>query len=117
ELRVAQQKEALKKERETAEKIAAQAFSQQYLAGLLPSVFTSLRNHGYFYDPVEKGEPLKHSPFSHRMALLVYSECIGHASPHVGHCHCTAFIKSVVLILQILRLISSRGSWLRSTTN
>ncbi|XP_047244531.1 radial spoke head protein 3 homolog isoform X1 [Girardinichthys multiradiatus] len=54
ELRVAQQKEALKKERETAEKIAAQAFSQQYLAGLLPSVFTSLRNHGYFYDPVEK---------------------------------------------------------------
>ncbi|MEQ2298582.1 hypothetical protein AMECASPLE_006718 [Ameca splendens] len=54
ELRVAQQKEVLKKERETAEKIAAQAFSQQYLAGLLPSVFTSLKNHGYFYDPVEK---------------------------------------------------------------
>lgn len=54
ERRVAQQKEVLKKERETAEKIAARAFSQQYLAGLLPAVFTSLRNHGYFYDPVEK---------------------------------------------------------------
>ncbi|XP_036003371.1 radial spoke head protein 3 homolog [Fundulus heteroclitus] len=54
ERRVAQQKEALMKERETAEKIAARVFSQQYLAGLLPSVFTSLRNHGYFYDYVEK---------------------------------------------------------------
>ncbi|KAM4528758.1 radial spoke head protein 3 homolog isoform 2-T2 [Fundulus diaphanus] len=54
ERRVAQQKEVLKKERETAEKIAARVFSQQYLAGLLPSVFTSLRNHGYFYDHVEK---------------------------------------------------------------
>ncbi|XP_032441101.1 radial spoke head protein 3 homolog [Xiphophorus hellerii] len=54
ERRVAQQKEVLKKEEETAEKIAARVFSHQYLAGLLPAVFTALRNHGYFYDPVEK---------------------------------------------------------------
>uniref|UniRef100_A0A3B3W2N0 Radial spoke head 3 n=1 Tax=Poecilia latipinna TaxID=48699 RepID=A0A3B3W2N0_9TELE len=54
ERRVAQQKEVLKKEQETAEKIAARVFSQQYLAGLLPAVFSSLRRHGYFYDPVEK---------------------------------------------------------------
>ncbi|XP_037541103.1 radial spoke head protein 3 homolog [Nematolebias whitei] len=54
ERRIAQQKEVLKKERETAEKIAARVYSQQYLADLLPAVFTSLRNHGYFYDPVEK---------------------------------------------------------------
>ncbi len=57
ERRIAQQKEVLKKERETAEKIAARAYTQQYLAELLPAVFTSLRSHGYFYDPVEKGQP------------------------------------------------------------
>ncbi|XP_072218440.1 radial spoke head protein 3 homolog [Leuresthes tenuis] len=54
ERRIAQQKEILKKEKETAEKIAARAYTQQYLAGLLPAVFTSLRSHGYFYDPVQK---------------------------------------------------------------
>ncbi|KAL3052340.1 radial spoke head protein 3 homolog [Trematomus bernacchii] len=54
ERRIAQQKEVLRKEREVAEKIAARAFTQQYLADLLPAVFTSLRSHGYFYDPVEK---------------------------------------------------------------
>uniref|UniRef100_UPI0037E89CEF radial spoke head protein 3 homolog n=1 Tax=Semicossyphus pulcher TaxID=241346 RepID=UPI0037E89CEF len=52
--RIAQQKEALKKERETAEKIAARGYTQQYLADLFPAVFTSLRSNGYFYDPVEK---------------------------------------------------------------
>ncbi|XP_070843719.1 radial spoke head protein 3 homolog [Chaetodon trifascialis] len=52
--RIAQQREVLQKERETAEKIAARAYTQQYLADLLPAVFTSLRSHGYFYDPVAK---------------------------------------------------------------
>uniref|UniRef100_A0A3Q3VJQ4 Uncharacterized protein n=1 Tax=Mola mola TaxID=94237 RepID=A0A3Q3VJQ4_MOLML len=52
--RIAQQREALKTERETAEKIAARAVSQQYLAALLPAVFVSMRSHGYFSDPVEK---------------------------------------------------------------
>uniref|UniRef100_A0A3P8X401 Radial spoke head 3 n=1 Tax=Cynoglossus semilaevis TaxID=244447 RepID=A0A3P8X401_CYNSE len=54
ERRIAEQREALKKEKETAEKIAARVFSQHYLADLLPAVFTSLSDHGYFYDPVEK---------------------------------------------------------------
>ncbi|KAM7395216.1 hypothetical protein PAMA_006802 [Pampus argenteus] len=54
ERRIAQQKEVLQKEKETAEKIAARAYTQKYLADLLPAVFTSLRSHGYFYDPVEK---------------------------------------------------------------
>ncbi|XP_054474914.1 radial spoke head protein 3 homolog [Anoplopoma fimbria] len=54
ERRIAQQKEVLKKEKEIAEKIASRAYTQQYLSDLLPAVFTSLRSHGYFYDPVEK---------------------------------------------------------------
>ncbi|XP_074472169.1 radial spoke head protein 3 homolog [Sebastes fasciatus] len=54
ERRIDQQKEMLEKERETAEKIAARAYTQQYLAHLLPAVFTSLRTHGFFYDPVEQ---------------------------------------------------------------
>ncbi|KAL0965024.1 hypothetical protein UPYG_G00275790 [Umbra pygmaea] len=52
--RIAQQRQALEKEKETVEKIAARVFSQHYLADLLPSVYTTLRDHGYFYDPVER---------------------------------------------------------------
>ena len=51
-----QQREALLKEKETAEKIAARAFAQSYLADLVPSVFTTLNEGGFFYDPVERGE-------------------------------------------------------------
>ncbi|XP_059212252.1 radial spoke head protein 3 homolog [Centropristis striata] len=54
ERRISQEKEVLKNEREVAEKIAARAFTQEYLADLLPSCFNSLRINGYFYDPVEK---------------------------------------------------------------
>ncbi|KAM4772664.1 radial spoke head protein 3 homolog [Rhinophrynus dorsalis] len=54
ERRKKQQREILLKEKETAEKIAARTFAQQYLADLIPSVFTSLRDNGYFYDPVER---------------------------------------------------------------
>lgn len=51
-----QQREILKKEKETADKIAARAFAQSYLADLVPSVFSTLRNNGYFFDPVERGK-------------------------------------------------------------
>ncbi|XP_051906788.1 radial spoke head protein 3 homolog [Hippocampus zosterae] len=54
ECRIAQQKEAVRKEKETAEMIAAQACAQQFLSKLFPAVFASLRRHGYFYDPVER---------------------------------------------------------------
>ncbi|XP_068087792.1 radial spoke head protein 3 homolog [Hyperolius riggenbachi] len=54
ERRKQQQREMLLKEKETAEKVAARAFAQQYLADLVPSVFSSLRDSGYFYDPVER---------------------------------------------------------------
>ncbi|KAK3562277.1 hypothetical protein QTP86_033344 [Hemibagrus guttatus] len=52
--RIKQQRLILKKERETAEKIAARTFTQHYLADLLPSVYSKLRDHGYFYDPVQR---------------------------------------------------------------
>ncbi|XP_046848861.1 radial spoke head protein 3 homolog B-like [Xenia sp. Carnegie-2017] len=54
ERRIKQQIDVLKKEKETAEKIAARAFAQSYLADMIPSVFGSLNEHGYFYDPVER---------------------------------------------------------------
>lgn len=54
ERRMKQQKEILRKERETADKIAARAFAQSYLADLVPSVYGTLSDHGYFYDPVER---------------------------------------------------------------
>ncbi|NP_001121286.1 radial spoke head 3 L homeolog isoform X1 [Xenopus laevis] len=54
ERRKKQHREILLKEKETAEKVAARAFAQQYLADLVPSVFSSLRDNGYFYDPVER---------------------------------------------------------------
>ncbi|KAG7327655.1 hypothetical protein KOW79_009261 [Hemibagrus wyckioides] len=52
--RIKQQRLILKKEIETAEKIAARTFTQHYLADLLPSVYSKLRDHGYFYDPVHR---------------------------------------------------------------
>lgn len=55
ERRRQQQWQVAHKHKETAEKIAARAFAQRYLADLLPSVFGSLRDGGYFYDPIERG--------------------------------------------------------------
>lgn len=49
-----QQWDVMHKQNETAQKIAARAFAQWYLADLLPSVFGSLRDGGYFFDPVER---------------------------------------------------------------
>ncbi|XP_053316856.1 LOW QUALITY PROTEIN: radial spoke head protein 3 homolog [Spea bombifrons] len=54
ERRKKQQREMLLKGKETAEKVAARAFAQQYLDDLIPFVFSSLRDNGYFYDPVER---------------------------------------------------------------
>uniref|UniRef100_A0A8C5K4J3 Radial spoke head protein 3 homolog n=1 Tax=Jaculus jaculus TaxID=51337 RepID=A0A8C5K4J3_JACJA len=54
ERRKQQQWEMVHKRNETAQKISARAFAQRYLADLLPSVFDSLRNSGYFYDPIER---------------------------------------------------------------
>nr|XP_057933856.1 radial spoke head protein 3 homolog [Doryrhamphus excisus] len=54
ECRIAQQRETVRKEKETAEMIAARACAQQFLSKLFPAVFASLRRHGYFYDPVER---------------------------------------------------------------
>ncbi|XP_072319160.1 radial spoke head protein 3 homolog [Eucyclogobius newberryi] len=53
ERRMAQQKEVLKKQKEIAEKIAARAYTQQHLANLVPSIFTTLRCHGFFVDAVQ----------------------------------------------------------------
>lgn len=52
--RMDQQRSILDKEKETADKIAARAFAQSYLADLVPSVFGTLSDNGYFYDPVER---------------------------------------------------------------
>ncbi|KAK3734063.1 hypothetical protein QZH41_015839 [Actinostola sp. cb2023] len=54
ERRMRQQADVLRKEKETGEKIAARAFAQSYLADLVPSVFGSLNENGYFYNPVER---------------------------------------------------------------
>lgn len=54
ERRMKQQREVVRKEKETAEKIAARAFAQSYLADLVPTVFGTLSDNGYFYDPVER---------------------------------------------------------------
>ncbi|NXB88960.1 RSPH3 protein, partial [Vidua chalybeata] len=46
--------EKLRKQKETAEKIAARAFAQRYLADLIPSVFNKLHDSGFFYDSIER---------------------------------------------------------------
>ncbi|NWR65815.1 RSPH3 protein, partial [Bucorvus abyssinicus] len=54
ERRKRQHMQLLQKQKETAEKIAAQAFARHYLADLIPSVFNNLRESGFFYDPIER---------------------------------------------------------------
>ncbi|KAM5228763.1 radial spoke head protein 3 homolog [Ctenodactylus gundi] len=54
ERRKQQQWEIVHKHKEVAQKISARAFAQRYLADLIPSVFSSLRDSGYFYDPIER---------------------------------------------------------------
>ncbi|ESN98703.1 hypothetical protein HELRODRAFT_67265, partial [Helobdella robusta] len=51
--RMKHQQELIRKEKETAEKIAAKAFAQSFLSDLVPSVVASLSENGYFHDPIE----------------------------------------------------------------
>uniref|UniRef100_A0A670XQ21 Radial spoke head 3 n=1 Tax=Pseudonaja textilis TaxID=8673 RepID=A0A670XQ21_PSETE len=55
ERRMAMQYEIQTKAKVVAEKVAAHAFSIRYLADLIPSVFISLRNKGFFYDEIQSG--------------------------------------------------------------
>ncbi|XP_036903801.1 radial spoke head protein 3 homolog [Sturnira hondurensis] len=63
ERRKQQQWEVVHKHKQTAEKIAARAFAQRYLSDLLPSVFGSLRDGGYFFDPIERDIELGFLPW------------------------------------------------------
>lgn len=65
-----QQREVLKKQKETADKIASRTFAQSYLADLVPSVFGTLSDNGYFYDPVERGESF-YLPMTYSCASLL----------------------------------------------
>jgi len=68
----------LKEEKEIAEKIAARAYTKQFFSDLLPTVFTSLRSHGYFYDPVEKGQ--HQLPLQHRFPYYCINQSSGGGS-------------------------------------
>jgi hypothetical protein len=50
-----QQADILRDEKDTALKIAARAFARGFMKDLIPTVFGLLSDHGYFYDPVERG--------------------------------------------------------------
>ncbi|XP_033859940.1 radial spoke head protein 3 homolog isoform X1 [Acipenser ruthenus] len=63
EHRMKQQREVLRLEKESAKKIAARAFAQHYLADLLPSVYSSLQDNGYFYDSVERDVETEFMPW------------------------------------------------------
>lgn len=54
EKRIAQETKRLVDRKELEEKIAARAFSQQYLSSLHVGVFDTLTEQGFFYDPVKK---------------------------------------------------------------
>jgi len=54
ERRIAQQREVRKKEKETAEKIAARAYVQDYLMDMIPAVFGKLKDSGFFFDPIAR---------------------------------------------------------------
>jgi hypothetical protein len=76
ERRMKQQREVLRKEKETAEKIAARAFAQSYLADLVPSVFGTLSDNGYFFDPVERGQLKKKKEVERKMKQKYFVDFI-----------------------------------------
>ena len=43
----------MEEKKEVAEKIAARSFTNAYLSNLIPSVFETLNDNGFFYDPRE----------------------------------------------------------------
>ncbi|NXU51390.1 RSPH3 protein, partial [Turnix velox] len=63
ERRRRQHMKMLQKQKETTEKIAARAFAKRYLADLVPSVFSSLHDSGFFYDPIERDIEMEFLPW------------------------------------------------------
>lgn len=51
---MAQRHTALEQEQETSSKVAASALAQNYLADLVPAVFSNLRQKGFFFNGVER---------------------------------------------------------------
>lgn len=93
ERRIAQQREVLRKDREIAQKMAARAYTKEYMSGLLATVFTSLRADGYFFDPIERGQ----LPFSQQK-----------------RCHSCIWIRTCALLIsrhreQLLAMADVRG--------
>ena len=62
ERRIAQQREVRKKEKETAEKIAARAYVQDYLMDMIPAVFGKLKDSGFFFDPIARDIEINFMP-------------------------------------------------------
>jgi len=90
ERRMKQQREVLKKEKETTEKIGARAFAQSYLADLIPSVFGTLSDNGYFFDPVERDVESGFLPW----LMEEVEKCIGKSV--LGRTMMDAIIRDVV---------------------
>lgn len=88
--RMKQHNEMIRKQKETAEKIAARAFAQSFVADLVPQVITSLSTHGFFSDPVEMelerefmedlmtgvGKKLRHEILSRKMVEVIVAEVL-----------------------------------------
>jgi len=72
ERRIAQQREVRKKEKETAEKIAARAYVQDYLMDMIPAVFGKLKDSGFFFDPIARDIEINFMP---NLLSKVKSKC------------------------------------------
>ena len=51
---MSQRRAALEQEQETEAKVAASALAQNYLADMVPAVFSNLRRKGFFFNGVER---------------------------------------------------------------
>lgn len=54
ERRMAQRRQALEQEQDTEAKVAASALAQNYLADMVPAVFSNLRQKGFFFNGIER---------------------------------------------------------------
>uniref|UniRef100_A0ACB8GBX3 Uncharacterized protein n=1 Tax=Sphaerodactylus townsendi TaxID=933632 RepID=A0ACB8GBX3_9SAUR len=103
------QTEAQLKQNKVKEKVAARAFALQYLKDLIPSVFSNLLDHGYFYDTVERDIEKEFLPYLMKntekdMEKRILGRVITDIEPlefqeckdHREDCHVRAKIQSIL---------------------
>ena len=91
EHRVEEMRSIIAKQKETAQKVAATAFSMGFMADLLSTAFQSLADDGFIYDPVLRGTSVRRQHADYRKYMSLRRQ---HADDHKYMSLSTAIIRT-----------------------